>query len=216
MAALSLSIDAIRPMNRWDHDSIRPGPQGSVGDVLLTERLKASLPGDFRWEQTGYGELESVRGSNVQDGSQLSYEGNGPPRLLDTNWGGRRTFQTNHGWIFQNIQPEDKMVTSIMGSTGQYDWKSRVATIVKANQKNPLFSMPSGINGPAKGLTRGGQYPRITDVIEGDEPGFSPITTNSYQPNYKPGDSTPDPRAQEQMGLGNFRSQQARLNTKRR
>ena len=47
MSALSLSIDAIKPLNRWDYDSIRPGKVGSVGDVLITERLKASRPGDF-------------------------------------------------------------------------------------------------------------------------------------------------------------------------
>lgn len=31
MAALSLSSDAIRPMNRWNHDRIQPGAVGSVG-----------------------------------------------------------------------------------------------------------------------------------------------------------------------------------------
>lgn len=28
---LSLTIDAIRPLNRWDYSTIRPGPVGGVG-----------------------------------------------------------------------------------------------------------------------------------------------------------------------------------------
>lgn len=208
MAALSLSIDAYRPLNRWDHDSIRPGVTGSVGDCLLTERLKSSLPGEFRFERSGYGRNESRRGSNVQNGGEQNYQGNGVPYLVDSAWGGRRRFKTRRGWIFQNIQPEDRMITSEMASTGRYDWNDQIAQVNHANKPNPLFAMPSGINGPTNGLTRGGNFPRVTDVVGGDD--LSPVT----QTNFKPGDSTQHIFAQERVGLGHFRSGHSKMNTK--
>jgi hypothetical protein len=89
MSALSLSLDAWRPKNRWDYDSIRPGVVGSVGDCLLTERLKSTFPGDFLWERSTFGQNESRHGSNVQDGYSYSYNsGGGPNRTKDSNWGG--------------------------------------------------------------------------------------------------------------------------------
>ncbi len=48
MAALSLSIDAIKPMNRWDYCSIRPGVQGSVGDCLVLEQVSLYRYANYR------------------------------------------------------------------------------------------------------------------------------------------------------------------------
>lgn len=100
MAALSLSIDAIRPLNRWDYSSIRPGPVGSVGDVLVTPRFKHSAPNlPLRFDPYFRGKNSVFLGSNVTDGSHANYDsGGGPSRTIDSNWGGRRNFKVSHGW----------------------------------------------------------------------------------------------------------------------
>jgi hypothetical protein len=207
MAALSLSVDVYRPLNRWDHDSIRPGVVGSVGDCLLVERLKSSLPGEFRYERSGYGTRESDKGSNVQNGALQNHFGSAGPYVKDSAWGGRRRFKTRHGYIFQNIQPEDRMINTEMASTGRWDWNDQIAQVNHSNTESRLFAMPAGVNGPTNGLTRGGNFPRITDIVE--ESGMP-----MYQPNFKPGDSTQSFSAQEPVGLGNFRSGYSRAYAK--
>ena len=75
MAALSLSIDAIRPLNRWDHSSIRPGVVGSVGDVVVTPRYKHSAPDlPLRFDPYFSGKRSVFLGSNVQNGTVASYD----------------------------------------------------------------------------------------------------------------------------------------------
>lgn len=170
MAALSLSIDAIRPLNRWDFDSIRPGPVGSVGDCLVTPRLKSSLPGDFRWQKEYYGKNESLYGSAISDGMYLSFNsGGGPSKTIDSNWGGRRRFRTSHGWYYQDMRAPDKTVEPVMGALPQYSWRNKIATNIRARTTGNLFPIPAGgILEPPNGITRGGQYPRVTDVVSGD------------------------------------------------
>src|SRR5689334_12063841 len=110
-------IDAVHPHSRWDHASIRPGPVGSVGDVLLTPRLKSSLPGNFNWDAEYYGPNEPLYGSSISDGLYESYNsGGGPARTLDTVWYPRRQFKTSHGWYIQDLRAPDKRVEPIMGS----------------------------------------------------------------------------------------------------
>ncbi len=173
MAALSLSIDAIRPLNRWDYSSIRPGPVGSVGDCLITERLKSSLPGDFRWAPYLYGQNESLYGSSISDGSHKSFNsGAGSLKTIDTNWGGRRRFETRHGWYMQDIRAPDKRVEPMVGALPQYTWRNRIATVNNAQTTGNLFPIPADgqglVDAPANGLARGGQFPRVTDVQGGD------------------------------------------------
>jgi hypothetical protein len=73
MAALSLSIDAQRPLNRWDYDRIQPGPVGSVGDVLCTPRFKHSYPdAPLRFDNMFRGKNGVFLGSNVSDGQRIN------------------------------------------------------------------------------------------------------------------------------------------------
>lgn len=175
MAALSLSIDAIRPLNRWDHSSIRPGPVGSVGVVNMTPRLKSSLPGDFRWEATYFGNKESNYGSNITDGFHTNYSnGGGPAHTIDSNWGGRRRFETSHGWRYQDMRVPDRRIEPVLGTLPQYSWHNRIATVNSAKHTGDLFTVPRGgvLGGPA-GVTRGGQFPRVTDVVGGEVPAMT-------------------------------------------
>ncbi len=193
MSALSLSIEAIKPLNRWDHSSIRPGPVGSVGDVLITERLKSSLPGDFRWASYLHGNNESLYGSSVTDGQHKSFNsgaiGN---KTIDTNWGGRRRFETEHGWRFQDMRAPDKSVEPMMGALPQYSWRNKLATVNSARQTGNLFPIPADgqglVDGPANGLTRGGAYPRVTDVQGGDglDAGYPSHIESNTGPTFRP------------------------------
>lgn len=215
MSALSLSIDAIKPLNRWDHSSIRPGVVGSVGDCLLTERLKSSLPGDFRWEASTYGKNESKLGSNVQDGYSYSYTSHGGGnRTKDSNWGGRRRFETSHGWVYQDLRAPDKFVEPILGSTGRFDWDNRIAKIIDARDTGKMFVYQGGVI-PPNGVTRGGTFPEVTDVVAADTTaGYD--DTSAYQPNFKPDQSShTNVVAQQAMGAGHFRSGESHVSSKR-
>jgi len=86
MAALSLSIDSIRPMNRWDYSRIQPGSVGSVGDTNVAVRLKHSSPNmPLRFDKTFSGNRERYLGSNVQNGSQKSFDSGNTFFLLVAN-----------------------------------------------------------------------------------------------------------------------------------
>lgn len=181
MAAISLSIDAIRPMNRWDHSSIRPGPVGSVGAVNMTPRLKSTFPGDFRWEKGFQGADEPMHGSNVSDGMHVGYNsGGGPAKVIDSNWGGRRRFETSHGWRYQDMRVPDRRIEPVLGTTPRYSWYNKIAEVRHAKDTGKLFAIPpGGVMGGPNGITRGGMYPRVTDVVGGDAgPGVSTADIN--------------------------------------
>ena len=169
MAALSLSIDAIKPLNRWDHSSIRPGIVGSVGDCLISERLKSTFPGDFRWNPMTVGSKASFLGSSISNGAHTSFvSGGGPAKLIDRNWASGRRFQTKHGWYYQDMRAPDKRIEPTVGSLPQYTWRNRIARIENQRKTGNLFQH-GGMNAP-DGITRGGQVPRVTDVVGGDTP----------------------------------------------
>ena len=223
-AALSLSIDAIKPLNRWDYSSIRPGVVGSVGDVNLTTRYKSSLPGDFRWDPESYGNKESLYGSSVNNGSQRSFNsGGGPAHTVDSNWGGRRNFKTRLGYIYQDMRAPDKLIEPVMGSTPQYSWRNKIATNYRARTTGDLFPIPrGGVLEQPNGVTRGGMYPRVTDVVTGaEDAGFAPNNITQTGPplsegrfvNHKPTSSFTTPYTAEELAnkerargtLGRFR-----------
>lgn len=177
MAALSLSIDAIRPLNRWDDSSIRPGAVGSIGDVNCQPRLKHSAPElPLRFEPEFAHGNEVKLGSNVSDGQHLGYDSKGgPARLIDSNWGGRRHFKTRHGYIMQDLRQPDTRYEPYVGATPQYSWRNKLATTYDARRTGEMFLPLPGGYAPNPGETpRGGLMPRITDVIgELDIPGAS-------------------------------------------
>lgn len=168
MSALSLSIDAIRPLNRWDHDSIRPGAVGSVGGVNMQPRFKHSAPDlPIRWDPYFSGKREVPLGSNVSDGQTTGYSsGGGPARTIDSNWGGRRNFRTSHGWYYQDMRTPDKLVTSFLAATPDYSWHNKLAKNYEAKRTgNKFLPLPGGYQPSPGEVPRGGSEPRITDIV---------------------------------------------------
>lgn len=174
MAALSLSIDQIRPLNRWDHSSIRPGVVGSVGDVHVTPRYKHSMPNlPIRWDPYFYGKNSVFLGSNVGNGTVVGYDsGGGPARTIDSNWGGRRNFKVRNGWIYQDMRAPDKLTEPLMGSTPDYSWHNKIATNYESKRTGDKFLPLPGPYIPSTGeLTRGGAYPYTRDYDPGHAAG---------------------------------------------
>jgi hypothetical protein len=173
MAALSLSIDAIRPLNRWANSSIQPGSVGSVGDVNLTPRFKQSAPElPMRYDPYFRGKKECPLGSNVQNGTQKSYDSKGMgPVTVDSNWGGRRNFKISHGWIYQDMREPDKRVEPILGTTPNYSYQNKLATVYEAKTRGEKFlPLPGGYIPSPGEITRGGAYPFVRNM----EPGMDP------------------------------------------
>lgn len=166
MAALSLSITAMRPLNRWDHSSIRPGPVGSVGDVLLQPRLKHSAPDlPLRFDPNFSHQNEVFLGSNVSDGQHRGYDGGGgPARTDDSNWENKK-FKTSHGWIYQDMRAPDTLHEPENTGTPQYSWHNKLATAYDAFRTGNAFLPVPGAYALHPGeVGRGGQVPRIVGV----------------------------------------------------
>ena len=85
----TLSISAYKPLNRWDYESIRPGPVGSVGDVLGQVRFKNDFASQaIRLDPEYTGNRQNRLGSNVSDGNATSFTtgGRGSPYVRNTPW----------------------------------------------------------------------------------------------------------------------------------
>lgn len=179
MAALSLSIDAIRPLNRWDHSRIQPGSVGSVGDVNVTPRFKHSMPElPIRFDPYFRGKNAPFLGSNVQNGTQPSYDSGGMPAYtVDSNWGGRRNFKTRHGYIYQDLRAPDKLTQPLLGETPDYSWHNKIAKVYEAKTTgNKFLPLPSGYIPSPGEITRGGAFPRTRDFEPGTmPPGALPV-----------------------------------------
>jgi hypothetical protein len=206
------SIPAIKPRNRWDYERIHPGPVGSVGDVLISTRLKSSLAGNFNWDAEYYGNRESLYGSSIQNGSKVSFNsGGGPARVKDSNWGGRRSFSTNHGWHYQDMVAPDRMVQPELASLPQYMWRNKVASVHNAKRTGNLFMpLPGGLQ-PPNGMPRGGQMPRVTDVVGGDVPGFEEDPFG-VAPNFHPHLSSVTNQPEINLGAPAGRKTMGRIN----
>lgn len=165
----SLSIDGYRPLNRIQ--VISPGAVGSVGDVVVTPRLKQSAPElSERYDAAFAGQNSVFLGSNVQDGQHVGYDsGGGPARLIDSNWSGNRSFKTRRGWYMQDIRAPDKLVEPFVSQLGDYSWRNKVATTYEALRTGENFlPLPGPYRlGPGE-VPRGGMVPRVTDVNYGD------------------------------------------------
>lgn len=159
--------------NNW---TISPGPVGSVGDVLVTPRLKQSAPDlPMRWSRWAYGQNAPYLGQNVQDGQVKSFnDGGTTARTVDGRIGGRRDFKTNVGWRVEDVSKPDTMVEPFVSSLGDYSWRNRVATTYEARRTGENFlPVPGEYILPPGEMTRGGNSVRVTDVVFGDVlPGF--------------------------------------------
>ena len=153
------------PMNSWDKASIRPGPVGSVGDVLTSVRIKQSMPDmPFAYDKTFNPASDTLRGSNVQDGRWESYFDGGYGAVTKKQrWSNNYTgFKTATGWIAQNIVPEQRTTDPKVGSQGRQGFETQAAAIL--NRQGDMFGeLPGGYKAPAGVLPRGGMMPRTVN-----------------------------------------------------
>lgn len=162
----------------WLNRYISPGPVGSVGGVNLQPRFKHSAPDlPIRWDARFAGPMEPRQGSNISDGLFLGYSSHGPvARLLDTNWGLRTDFKYGNGWRFQDLKAPDRFAETTMGSTPDYSWHNKLATVVEAkNTGNKFMPLPGGFGPPQGSIPNGGAYPRIVAQTQATVPPWDSV-----------------------------------------
>lgn len=168
-----IAISNVRPLNRWNNDSIRPGAVGTVGDVNLTPRFKQSAPSMKRREDPHFsGVLESRLGANVTDGQVVSCVTNGgSAETLHAPWGGKRSDKTRLGWIHQDLRVTDRTVQAYLGANPQFDWNTTNANVYRAmHTGNQFLPLPNGYAPGPDDVLRGGNYPRMTATEMGGPP----------------------------------------------
>lgn len=152
----------IKPLNRWDKDSIRPGPVGSVGDVNLQVKLKHSAPYlPNRYDKAFSGKNEVWSGSNISDGQWTGYTSGGRGAVTLTQpLPARVGFKTPVGYVIENVVPQDRSRIVKTVPLGQYSWETETARIYKAKTTGEQFlPLPMGYNKTT--LPRGSQFPVI-------------------------------------------------------
>jgi hypothetical protein len=152
----------VKPLNRWDKDSIRPGPVGSVGDVNLQVKLKHSAPDlPQRYDKTFSGKNEVWSGSNISDGQWTGFTSGGRGAItVSRPMQNRAGFKTPVGWMIENILPVDRTRMAKMVPLGQYSWESDKARIYKAKTTGEQF-LPLPMGYTKAELPRGSHFPRI-------------------------------------------------------
>lgn len=156
-------------VNRWDKDSIRPGPVGSVGDVNVQVMLKKSSPDmPERFDPTFSGKNAPWSGSNVSDGSWYGWTSGGRTATViskampNIQTGGK----TGVGWRMQNIVATDRSRDTKLTPLGRYGWDTTVGSVLKAKTTGDMFlPLPGGYE--KSGLPRGSQFPRIVEESVG-------------------------------------------------
>lgn len=158
----AILIDA-PPLNRWNENRIQPGPVGSVGDALTAVRLQQSAPSlPIKYSQTFSATNSKKRGSNVQDGNYASYCDGGYNATVVKE---HRKKKQRIGYIIQNISGNDRAFDSVVAP------QPRVGTITQAeailHRQGDAFQVLPGGYGPEPGqLLRGGQVPRVVDLVQ--------------------------------------------------
>ena len=156
------------PINRWDKDSIRPGPVGGVGDVNLQVKLKKSSNDQpNRYQKAFSGKNEVWSGSNVSDGQYRGFTSGGRGGITLTQpLPTRESFRTGTGWVIENAVPEDRSKMAKMVPLGQYSWEEDKARIYKAKVTGEQFlPVPNGYGKTP--LSRGSQNPIIAYQVAG-------------------------------------------------
>jgi hypothetical protein len=150
-------------VNRWDKDSIRPGPVGSVGDVNVQVMLrKSSIDMPERFDPKFSGKNAPWSGSNVSDGVWYGWTSGGREATViskampNIQTGGK----TAIGWKTQNIVAADRSRETKMTPLGRYGWDTTVGSVLKSKHTGTLFlPLPGGYEKST--LPRGSQFPRI-------------------------------------------------------
>jgi len=156
-------------LNRWDKDSIRPGPVGSVGDVNLGVKLKkSSIELAERYDPTFSGKNEAWSGSNISDGMWYGWTSGGreattiSKAMPNIQTGGK----TAIGWTMQNVVPTDRTRATKVTPLGRYGWDTTVGSVLKSKHTGDLFlPLPGGYE--KSGLPRGSQFPIVVAESSG-------------------------------------------------
>ena len=140
-----------RPRRLNQMESLRPGKEGSVGDVVLSTKLKTSFPdAPLRMEK-----------ANVNDGSIVT----GQPYVYDSNWNMGRNENFAYGMRQQDLRAPDKLHEPTLQSVPQYSYRNKVATVYEAKRTGNKFLPLPGPYALARGeMLRGGQVVRTTDI----------------------------------------------------
>ncbi len=149
----------IKSINKWDKNAIRPGPVGSVGDALTSERMKQStpeLPLQFDRQFNPYNNI--YRGSNVQDGRWYSFSDRGyNAKLIDRNIDNIESV----GWIKQNVVPADRNTEPLLMDQPGQGFKNQAAEILQ-KQGDMFSTLPGGYEESTSGsVLRGKQVPAV-------------------------------------------------------
>lgn len=193
------------PVNVWNKDAIRPGPVGTVGDVLLGVRLKQSAPElAQRWDAAYSGKNEVYSGSNVSDGYSAGFTtGGGVARTIIKRMPYRQGFKTPVGWIKEDIKPVDRNRTALMGSLGQYSWDSQVNGIKRAGSTGEFFKpLPEGYERGVGQQPRGSQIPRIVAESTGEGNALPPTEVKITDPDFGERGSIPNPAGNQPQAPG--------------
>lgn len=169
----------VKSKQRWSDSFIQPGLVGPVGDVHCQPRLKHSCPElPIRWEVEFTADQPRL-GDLLSDGQP-----NGNHQVGDTNWAMERQFRTGYGWKYEEAIHEDALVQPYVGTTLDYDWRNKIATVYDSMRTGENFLPIPGPYQLAPGeISRGGQQVRVTDVIPGDEvAGGSVVVQGLNQP----------------------------------
>lgn len=164
---MQVLLDRVQ-LNRWDKDSIRPGPVGSVGDVNLQVKLKKSAPYlPNRYQKAFSGKNEVWSGSNISDGQWRGFTSGGRGAVTyQKALGNRHGFKTAVGYVIEDVVAADRSKMAKMVPLGQYSWEEEKAKIYKSKHTGEQFlPLPGGYEKTE--IPRGSQYPKIVAESSG-------------------------------------------------
>lgn len=156
-----------RSINRWDKDSFRPGPVGSVGAVITSVKLAKSAPDlEDRYDPTFSGKNQPWSGSNISDGMWKGWTSGGRSAIIVNRNFATEPQKTNVGWVMQNIKAPAMTTEPKMTPLGRYGWDTTVGSVLKAKVSGEMFLPLPGAYGPLS-LPRGSQKPSIISTSNG-------------------------------------------------
>lgn len=163
----------------------------------------------FKWDMNSSKLNEPRLGSNVQNGTQASFQSGGlGATTLDSNWGGRQTFMTQRGWTHQDISAPDKLVVPVDIAAPSYSWENRIANVYGAKLTGTNFLPLPGGYSPDGGTPRGGQVPQLQETAGTSTESFTMAEGSFNAP--APGSSDFFPTVEGKPGVGHggeFRNQ---------
>lgn len=170
-------------INRWDKESIRPGPVGSVGDVNLQVKLKKSSNDQpDRYQKAFSGPNEVWSGSNVSDGQKKGFTSGGRGAVtISAPLPARESFKTSVGWVIENVVPVDRSRVVQTVPLGRYDWEATQARLYKVRPTGEQF-LPLPMGYTRTSLPRGSQYPLIREAASGQGAALPPAVVKITDP----------------------------------